>query len=105
MTATERDQRPDEDAWPIGPDVDPDLLALRGGLPRKPAPVVLTGPQVLLRPLELPGDAVPLHRASNGAPYDLFVDGPYDPPSEKLTGLELNGWGYRWIRLARSDQG
>jgi maltose alpha-D-glucosyltransferase / alpha-amylase len=41
----------------------------------------------------------------DGAPYDLFVDGPYDAPSKKLTGLALNGWGYRWIRLSRSDQG
>ena len=41
----------------------------------------------------------------NGAPYDLFVDGPYDAPTKKLTGLTLNGWGYRWIRLSRSDQG
>jgi maltose alpha-D-glucosyltransferase / alpha-amylase len=36
-------------------------------------------------------------------PYDLFVDGPYDAATKKLTGLALNGWGYRWIRLARSD--
>jgi maltose alpha-D-glucosyltransferase / alpha-amylase len=35
----------------------------------------------------------------------MFVDGPYDAPSRKLTGLTLNGWGYRWIRLARSDKG
>ena len=41
----------------------------------------------------------------NGAPYDLLVDGPYAAPTKKLTGLELNGWGYRWIRLSRSDQG
>ena len=38
------------------------------------------------------------------APYDLLVDGPYDAPSPELTGLALNGWGYRWIRLSRSDQ-
>ena len=41
----------------------------------------------------------------DGTPYDLFVDGPYDAPSKKLTGLALHGWGYRWIRLSRSDQG
>jgi maltose alpha-D-glucosyltransferase / alpha-amylase len=41
----------------------------------------------------------------DGTPYDLFVDGPYTAPTNKLTGLELNGWGYRWIRLSRSDQG
>jgi maltose alpha-D-glucosyltransferase/alpha-amylase len=41
----------------------------------------------------------------NGNPYDLFVDGPYAAPTEKLTDLALNGWGYRWIRLSRSDRG
>ena len=41
----------------------------------------------------------------DGAPYDLFVDGPYAAPTEKLTDLTLNGWGYRWIRLSRSDRG
>jgi maltose alpha-D-glucosyltransferase/alpha-amylase len=40
----------------------------------------------------------------NGVPYDLFVDGPYEAPTEKLAGLTLNGWGYRWIRLSRSDR-
>ncbi|GAA2112409.1 alpha-amylase family protein [Microlunatus panaciterrae] len=39
------------------------------------------------------------------APYDLLVDGPYDKPTRRLTGLELHGWGYRWIRLSRSDLG
>ena len=39
------------------------------------------------------------------APYDLLVDGPYPPPTAELAGLALNGWGYRWIRLARSDGG
>jgi maltose alpha-D-glucosyltransferase/alpha-amylase len=33
---------------------------------------------------------------------DILVDGPYDPPGRRLTGLELNGWGYRWIRLSRT---
>jgi maltose alpha-D-glucosyltransferase / alpha-amylase len=32
-------------------------------------------------------------------PYDILVDGPYDAPTRRLTGLELNGYGYRWIRL------
>jgi maltose alpha-D-glucosyltransferase/alpha-amylase len=36
-------------------------------------------------------------------PYDLLVDGPYDAPSRRLTGLELRGYGYRWIRLHRSN--
>jgi len=38
------------------------------------------------------------------APYDLLVDGAYDAPSPTLTGVALNGWGYRWIRLSRSDR-
>jgi maltose alpha-D-glucosyltransferase/alpha-amylase len=36
-----------------------------------------------------------------GEPSDILVDGPYDPPGRQLTGLALNGWGYRWIRLSR----
>jgi maltose alpha-D-glucosyltransferase/alpha-amylase len=37
-------------------------------------------------------------------PYDLLVDGPYERPDRKLRGLQLHGYGYRWIRLHRSDQ-
>jgi maltose alpha-D-glucosyltransferase/alpha-amylase len=33
---------------------------------------------------------------------DILVDGPYDAPGRRLTGLSLNGWGYRWIRLSRT---
>jgi maltose alpha-D-glucosyltransferase / alpha-amylase len=36
-------------------------------------------------------------------PYDLLLDGPYDAPARDLTDLELRGFGYRWIRLCRSD--
>jgi len=39
-----------------------------------------------------------------GEPYDLLVDGPYEAPGPKLAQLALHGWGYRWIRLSRSDQ-
>jgi maltose alpha-D-glucosyltransferase/alpha-amylase len=38
------------------------------------------------------------------APYDLLVDGTYDRPDRTLRNLELHGYGYRWIRLRRSDQ-
>jgi maltose alpha-D-glucosyltransferase/alpha-amylase len=38
------------------------------------------------------------------APYDLLVDGPYEQPDRRLRGLHLHGYGYRWIRLRRSDQ-
>lgn len=40
----------------------------------------------------------------DSAPYDLLVDGPYDRPNKRLRGLELHGYGYRWIRLRRSDR-
>jgi maltose alpha-D-glucosyltransferase/alpha-amylase len=38
-----------------------------------------------------------------GSPYDLLVDGPYEEPGRRLTGLTLHGYGYRWIRLRRSN--
>jgi maltose alpha-D-glucosyltransferase/alpha-amylase len=37
-----------------------------------------------------------------GRPFEVFADGPYAPPGAGLAGLELRGWGYRWIRLRRS---
>jgi RimJ/RimL family protein N-acetyltransferase len=59
------------DPWTIGPALDVAVLALRADLPRKPAPVVLHGPRVLVRPLELPHDAAALHALSDGRPTDL----------------------------------
>jgi maltose alpha-D-glucosyltransferase / alpha-amylase len=41
--------------------------------------------------------------AAAGRPFEILADGPYDPPTARLTGLELRGWGYRWIRLRRSN--
>lgn len=35
-------------------------------------------------------------------PHEVLADGQYDPPAKDLGRLELNGWGYRWIRLRRS---
>ena len=43
-------------------------------------------------------------KGMEGEPYDLLVDGPYEAPGRKLTKLGLHGYGYRWIRLSRSDQ-
>jgi maltose alpha-D-glucosyltransferase/alpha-amylase len=37
-----------------------------------------------------------------GKPREVFADGPYDAPAPRLTGLELRGYGYRWLRLRRS---
>jgi maltose alpha-D-glucosyltransferase / alpha-amylase len=41
--------------------------------------------------------------AAAGRPFEILADGLYDPPTARLTGLELRGWGYRWIRLRRSN--
>jgi maltose alpha-D-glucosyltransferase / alpha-amylase len=38
-----------------------------------------------------------------GRPFDVLGDAPYDPPNARLTGLDLHGSGYRWIRLRRSN--
>jgi maltose alpha-D-glucosyltransferase/alpha-amylase len=35
-------------------------------------------------------------------PYEVFADDRYEPPAKNLGSLELNGYGYRWIRLRRS---
>jgi maltose alpha-D-glucosyltransferase/alpha-amylase len=32
-------------------------------------------------------------------PADVFTDAEYPPLTRSLTGIPLNGWGYRWIRL------
>lgn len=58
-----------------------EVLARRAQLPRKPAPVVLAGERVELRPLDLAADTVALHAVSSGAPFELAgraVDA-YDP--------------------------
>ncbi len=34
-----------------------------------------------------------------GLPLEMFADQPYDPVGPALTGIELAGYGYRWIRL------
>lgn len=72
---------PHHDPWTLGPEVEPALLARRATLPRKPAPVELTGPRIHLRPLDLPSDAAPLHAVSDGRPLELGAlrTGPYDP--------------------------
>jgi maltose alpha-D-glucosyltransferase/alpha-amylase len=36
-------------------------------------------------------------------PWEMFADGPYPRPDARLNGLELRGWGYRWIRLRRGN--
>ena len=34
-----------------------------------------------------------------GRPWEVFADGPYARPTAALKGLELAGYGYRWLRL------
>ena len=34
-----------------------------------------------------------------GKPREVFADSVYDAPTAQLKGLQLTGWGYRWIRL------
>jgi hypothetical protein len=36
-----------------------------------------------------------------GQPFEVFSDGPYEPPTARLDDLELRGWGNRRIRLRR----
>jgi RimJ/RimL family protein N-acetyltransferase len=69
------------DPWTIGPDLDGELLALARSLPGKPAPVTLTGPRILLRPLDLATDAERLHAVSDGRELRLgrLHAAPYDP--------------------------
>jgi maltose alpha-D-glucosyltransferase/alpha-amylase len=40
-------------------------------------------------------------QADGDLPLELLADRGYDAPSGDLTGLELGGYGYRWIRLRR----
>ena len=37
--------------------------------------------------------------ASTGHAVEIFSDDPYEDPDPSLAGLELRGYGYRWIRL------
>ena len=38
-------------------------------------------------------------QAGSGRPWEVFADSAYRRPTRALTGIELNGWGYRWLRL------
>ena len=63
------------------PRLPDDVLARAVALPMKPAPVVLAGTRVELRPLDLDADVVDLHAVSCGAPIKLgarSIDA-YDP--------------------------
>jgi maltose alpha-D-glucosyltransferase/alpha-amylase len=74
-------------------------------------------PSVLVQRFEAPeGSVLLLHNLDDrpvtvdiGAldrvdhPFDVFSDSDYDPPTTRLRQLRLAGWGYRWIRLNRSN--
>ena len=45
-------------------------------------------------------DVGPLDGMSD-RPREVFSDRPYPPPGRRLGGLQLDGYGYRWIRLSR----
>jgi len=38
-------------------------------------------------------------QAGSERPWEVFADSAYRRPTRALTGIELNGWGYRWLRL------
>jgi RimJ/RimL family protein N-acetyltransferase len=82
---------PATDPWTIGPELDPELLAVRAHLPRKPAAVTLTGPRIELRPLDLATDAEALHAASDGHELHLgsLHAAPYD--AERSVWRYLSG--------------
>ncbi len=67
--------------FPVAPQLPGDVLARSAELPRKPAPVTLTGQRVRLVSLEIERDIEALFQVSNGSPIRLgerSVDA-YDP--------------------------
>ena len=59
------------DDFPINERLPDEVLARAASLPRKPAPVVLEGRTVRLRPMEPERDAPALHALTNGEPAQL----------------------------------
>ncbi|MBZ0302221.1 MAG: GNAT family N-acetyltransferase [Anaerolineae bacterium] len=57
--------------FPVAPKLPDDVLAKQTALPRRPAPVTLTGRRVRLVPLDLDRDVEPLFRITNGSPITL----------------------------------
>jgi maltose alpha-D-glucosyltransferase/alpha-amylase len=71
-------------------------------------------PSVLVHRFEAPeGELLLLHNLAgqdvvvdlngavqvDGKPVEVFANAPYPAPTRRLTGLELTGYGYRWLRL------
>lgn len=57
--------------FPVAPQLPDDVLANQARLPRKPAPVTLSGKRVRLTSLDLDRDVEALHQVSNGSPITL----------------------------------
>jgi maltose alpha-D-glucosyltransferase/alpha-amylase len=79
----------------LEPGLPPSVLAHRCDAPE--------GSVLLLHNLDdvaVTADIGPL--TGTDRPFDMFADTEYPTPSRRLTGLQLSGWGYRWIRLARA---
>lgn len=90
----------------MGPALPPGVLAARQALPRKPAAVELVGERVVLRPLDLPADAEPLHRVSDGRPFDLGPRHVDAHDAERLVWRYLSAGPFRdafalaaWLRV------
>jgi maltose alpha-D-glucosyltransferase/alpha-amylase len=77
-------------------------------------PIRVADPAVLVHRMDAaPGTLLFLHNlrgndvrvdvggqpGQDGPPVEVFSDRGYEPHSEDLAGLELTGYGYRWIRL------
>jgi maltose alpha-D-glucosyltransferase / alpha-amylase len=80
----------------IGGALPPSVLAHRFDAPE--------GAILLLHNLAETAVALDLSEVEVGPkpPYEVFADDRYEPPAKNLAHLDLNGWGYRWIRLRRS---
>ena len=47
-------------------------------------------------------DSLSTQDGQDDAPTEVFADGRYEPVGADLSDIEIAGYGYRWIRLART---
>ena len=78
---------------------DPAVLALRYDAPG--------GVMLSLHNLSAKRNTVDLgvQPDQEGDPVEVFADHRYDPPKPDLTGVDLAGYGYRWLRLRETPGG
>jgi maltose alpha-D-glucosyltransferase/alpha-amylase len=74
----------------------PTVLALRYDCPTG---TVISATNLVDEPCTV--DLSPQHGVTS-APLDMFANRAYEPVPDDLSAVELDGWGYRWIRLART---